>query len=215
MGNAVSITCQADGFPAPTVQWKQSRGEQPGEYQELSYQGGHSGIESNPNGTLIISNVTRDHEGFFLCQANNGIGAGLSKLIRLTVHVGPHVIVRHKQVAVRRGERVTLRCEADGDKPLEITWRAKSGQIIGGQAYDARYEVKKNDLTKGAISELTVMQTILADRGEFLCVATNQFGNSHATINLQVRIIIKSFSYSDYIIDEFYIITGSRTAKSS
>ena len=182
----MSITCKADGFPVPTVLWKQSLGEQTGDYRELSYNDGNSGIESHINGTLIINNVTREHEGFFLCQANNGIGAGLSKLIRLTVHVGPSVIVRNKQVSVRRGERVTMRCEADGDKPLEISWRSKGGQIIG-KSYDTRYDIKKNDLTKGAISELTILQTILSDRGEYTCVATNNYGHDHSTINLQVQ----------------------------
>lgn len=122
LGTSLSMTCKAEGFPTPTVQWKQSLGEQSGDYRELSYNDGSSGIESfNNNGTLVIHNVTREHEGNFLCQAANGIGAGLSKLIRLTVHVGPHVIVRNKQVSVRRGERITLRCEADGDKPLDVS----------------------------------------------------------------------------------------------
>jgi Down syndrome cell adhesion molecule len=186
LGTSLSITCKAEGFPAPTLQWKQALGEQSGDYRELSYNDASSGIESYNNGTLIIHNVTREHEGFFLCQAHNGIGAGLSKLIRLTVHIGPHVIVRSKQVSVRKGERVTLRCEADGDKPLDITWRFKNGQIIG-KSYDLRYEVKKNELSKGALSELTILQTVLSDRGEYSCVATNQFGHDHSVIHLQVQ----------------------------
>lgn len=187
LGTSLSITCKAEGFPMPKLQWRQSLGEQSGDYRELSYNDGSSGIESHNNGTLIIHNVTREHEGFFLCQAHNGIGAGLSKLIRLTVHVGPHVIIRNKQVSVRRGERISLRCEADGDKPLDITWRFKNGQIIG-KTYDGRYEIKKNnDLTKGALSELTILQTILSDRGEYTCVATNTFGHDHSVINLQVQ----------------------------
>lgn len=189
LGTSLSITCKADGFPQPTLQWKQSLGEQSSDYRELSYSdagGVGGGIESYNNGTLIIHNVSREHEGFFLCQAHNGIGAGLSKLIRLTVHVGPHVILRNKQVSVRRGERVTLRCEADGDKPLDITWRFKNGQIIG-KAYDIRYEVKKNDLSKGVLSELTILQTMLSDRGEYSCVATNQYGHDHTLVHLQVQ----------------------------
>lgn len=61
-------------------------GEQSGEYRELNYAGGNSGIESHSNGSLIISKVSEEHGGNFLCQASNGIGASLSKLIRLTVH---------------------------------------------------------------------------------------------------------------------------------
>lgn len=188
MGTTVVISCKADGFPVPTVQWKQGLGggDQSGDYQQIAYNNKNGAIESFVNGTLVIRNVTREHEGFFLCQATNGIGAGLSKLIRLTVNVGPHVIVRTKQISVKRGERVTLRCEADGDRPLEITWRSKNGQIAG-KSYDMRYDVKKSEFTSGAFSELTIVQTILSDRGEYTCVATNQYGHDHSTINLQVQ----------------------------
>lgn len=108
LGNAVVITCKADGFPMPTVLWKQAIGEQTGEYRELGRNGGGSdggnvannnnngnngnlgganaSIESHANGSLIIGRVGQEHAGHFLCQATNGIGADLSKLIRLTVH---------------------------------------------------------------------------------------------------------------------------------
>lgn len=61
-----------------------------GEYRELSYGIGNgnsqSVIETYNNGSLIIPKVGREHEGSYLCQASNGIGAGLSTLIKLTVH---------------------------------------------------------------------------------------------------------------------------------
>jgi len=60
-------------------------GETPGDYRELGY-GGTEGVGVARNGSLVIPRVSRDHAGFYLCQASNGIGPGLSKLIRLTVH---------------------------------------------------------------------------------------------------------------------------------
>lgn len=93
----------------PSVTWKQAIGEQTGEYRELNFpvsvgttnsaaslssgnalpgassSSGNS-IESHTNGTLAIARVSQEHAGHFLCQASNGIGADLSKLIRLTVH---------------------------------------------------------------------------------------------------------------------------------
>lgn len=87
----------------PSVTWKQAIGEQTGEYREINSNyamgaiaGGlaalqtaapsASHIESHPNGTLAIARVAQEHAGNLLCQASNGIGADLSKLIRLTVH---------------------------------------------------------------------------------------------------------------------------------
>lgn len=37
------------------------------------------------NGTLIVYNVQRSDAGYYMCQASNGIGAGLSKVIKMTV----------------------------------------------------------------------------------------------------------------------------------
>lgn len=86
-GNSL-LVCENPFFfcSAEFSSYSRIAGEQSGEYRELNYAGGISGIESHPNGSLIISKVSEEHSGNFLCQASNGIGAILSKLIRLTVH---------------------------------------------------------------------------------------------------------------------------------
>lgn len=38
------------------------------------------------NGSLVIYNAQRSDAGYYLCQASNGVGAGLSRVIKLTVH---------------------------------------------------------------------------------------------------------------------------------
>lgn len=38
------------------------------------------------NGTLQIQAIRRSHQGYYLCEASNGIGSGLSKVIRLVVN---------------------------------------------------------------------------------------------------------------------------------
>lgn len=60
-------------------------GGTPGDYRELGYSG-TEGVGVAENGSLVIPKVSREHSGFYLCQASNGNGPGLSKLIRLTVH---------------------------------------------------------------------------------------------------------------------------------
>ncbi|SPP85596.1 blast:Down syndrome cell adhesion molecule-like protein Dscam2 [Drosophila guanche] len=182
------MSCNADGFPEPKLQWKQSIGDS-GEYRELNYGIGngnsHSVIETYANGSLIISKVGREHEGNYLCQANNGIGVGLSTLIKLTVHVGPSVSVSKKMFTIRRGERVTIACEATGDRPLEMSWRAKANKI--DPSYDIRYHIKNSPLAYGVLSELTILQTALTDRGEYSCIANNAYGHDRSVVNLQVQ----------------------------
>lgn len=89
-------------------------------------------------------------------------------------------------MSVRRGERITLRCEADGDQPLDLSWRSKGSHI--DTTYDIRYHLKNTPLSnKGIVSELTIVQTSLLDRGEYSCIASNAYGHDHSTIHLQVQ----------------------------
>ncbi|XP_057323530.1 cell adhesion molecule Dscam2-like isoform X3 [Microplitis mediator] len=184
VGHSVSVACQAEGFPIPNVTWKQSIGETPGDYRELGY-GGMEGIEVSKNGSLVIPRVSREHSGFYMCQGSNGIGPGLSKLIRLTVHAGPHVEIKTRQESVRRGETATLRCEAEGDSPLDISWRNRGGRIE--PIYDLRYILENNSTPRGMTSELRITKAGHEDRGEYVCVASNAYGIDKASIHLLVQ----------------------------
>ncbi|XP_071862452.1 cell adhesion molecule Dscam2 isoform X6 [Bombus fervidus] len=159
-------------------------GDTPGDYRELGYSG-TEGAGVAGNGSLVISRVSRDHAGFYLCQASNGIGPGLSKLIRLTVHAGPQVSVKTRQESVRRGESVTLRCEAEGDAPLDLSWRARDSRVDPN--YDVRYTIDNQKVSGRVISELRITQANHIDRGDYMCVATNAYGHARASIKLLVQ----------------------------
>lgn len=53
---------------------------------------------------------------------------------------GPQVSVKTRQESVRRGESVTLRCEAEGDAPLDLSWRARDSRVDPN--YDVRFVSK-------------------------------------------------------------------------
>ncbi|XP_076641621.1 cell adhesion molecule Dscam2 isoform X4 [Halictus rubicundus] len=184
VGHGVTIPCQADGFPIPTVTWKQPIGGTSGDYRELGYSGAE-GVEVAENGSLVIPRVSRDHSGSYLCQASNGNGAGLSKLIQLTVHAGPQVLVITEQKSVRRGENVRLRCEAEGDAPLDLSWRARDIRV--DRNYDVRYTIDNQTISGRVISELHIIQVNNMDRGDYVCIATNAYGHARATIHLLVQ----------------------------
>lgn len=38
------------------------------------------------NGSLMIRDISEEDTGVYLCQANNGVGSGLSKVINVKVH---------------------------------------------------------------------------------------------------------------------------------
>ncbi|KAH9632596.1 hypothetical protein HF086_001839 [Spodoptera exigua] len=82
-GQDVTLQCQADGYPKPTITWKKAVGNTPGEYKDFMFEGSSRVLE---NGSLVFERVAKDSEGHYLCEARNDIGAGLSKLIFLKVN---------------------------------------------------------------------------------------------------------------------------------
>ncbi|GIY83432.1 down syndrome cell adhesion molecule-like protein Dscam2 [Caerostris extrusa] len=69
------------------------------------------------NGTLVISDAEENDAGAYLCQANNGIGAGLSKIVSLQVLVPPRFKEPFQSRATREGLNATLKCDATGHAP--------------------------------------------------------------------------------------------------
>ncbi|XP_046410303.1 dscam family member AbsCAM isoform X7 [Neodiprion pinetum] len=79
----VALHCQAQGVPTPTIVWKKATGSKSGEYEELRER---MYTKLLTNGTLLLQHVKEDREGFYLCQASNGIGSGIGKVVQLKVN---------------------------------------------------------------------------------------------------------------------------------
>ncbi|PSN46727.1 Down syndrome cell adhesion molecule-like protein Dscam2, partial [Blattella germanica] len=181
-GNPVMLQCQVDGFPKPSVTWKQPVGSELVDYRDLSH-GRHLHILEN--GSLLISNATQEHEGRYVCQAGNGIGPGLSKVVKLIVHAGPRFKLPPQEEIAHKGETVSLSCEAEGDQPMDVTWKAKGKRV--DSTSDTRYSVKTIQVLQGSQSILTIAGVSPEDRGDFTCIASNAYGQDRASIHLVVQ----------------------------
>lgn len=80
------LHCHADGFPKPAVTWRRATGTRPGNYKDIASHERAQDLKIHSNGSLVFGRVQENHEGFYLCEAVNGIGAGLSKVVYLTVN---------------------------------------------------------------------------------------------------------------------------------
>jgi len=58
-------------------------GEPPSEFRPIT---SSSHLRPYENGSLLIYSAQKSDSGYLMCQASNGIGVGLSKVIRLDVH---------------------------------------------------------------------------------------------------------------------------------
>ncbi|XP_066995296.2 cell adhesion molecule Dscam2 [Anabrus simplex] len=179
----VMFHCQAEGFPNPTLTWRKVVGNQPSEYQDLTVRS--RGLQIFSNGTLFIRQALPEHQGQYMCEATNGIGAGLSAVVKLVVHIPPEFEVKSAQASVRRGDSQTLQCQAQGDSPMSIEWQ-REGSRPPAQL-NPRYEVKETPVAGGLLSELFISKTVKSDSGTFTCVAKNLYGRAERTVHLQVQ----------------------------
>lgn len=70
-------------YPKPTVTWKKAIGSSPGEYKDFLYE---PNVSLDVNGSIHFTKITKESQGYFLCEAKNNIGTGVSKVIFLKVN---------------------------------------------------------------------------------------------------------------------------------
>lgn len=172
---------------------------------------------SNPDisvedGTLSINNIQKTNEGYYLCEAVNGIGSGLSAVILISVQgISRFVVVLHftiisivfytsfwnifsappqfeiklRNQTARRGEPAVLQCEAQGEKPIGILWNMNNKRL--DTKSDPRYTIREEILANGVLSDLSIKRTERSDSALFTCIATNAFGSDDTSINMIVQ----------------------------
>ncbi|XP_061930189.1 cell adhesion molecule Dscam2 isoform X39 [Apis cerana] len=181
-GSDARVECKADGFPKPQVTWKKAAGDTPGDYTDLKLSNPDISVE---DGTLSINNIQKTNEGYYLCEAVNGIGAGLSAVIFISVQAPPHFEIKLKNQTARRGEPAVLQCEAQGEKPIGILWNMNNKRL--DPKSDSRYTIREEILANGVLSDLSIKRTERSDSALFTCVATNAFGSDDTSINMIVQ----------------------------
>ncbi|KAF4524305.1 hypothetical protein B566_EDAN005361 [Ephemera danica] len=212
-GQDVVLNCQADGYPVPNVTWRKADGNNPGEYKDFLFE---PNVKFYKNGSLEFFHISKDSEGHYVCEAKNGIGTGVSKVVYLKVNAPAYFPQKTKQIQVQKGEQAHLQCTALGDVPMEITWRIGGQRIadldkrvyhdsiqrgiggsIGGRLDEEdealrgfvwrRYSTREQMLDDGMVSELGISHTYRHDTGVLSCFARNAYGEDEMTIQLIVQ----------------------------
>ncbi|XP_049839470.1 Down syndrome cell adhesion molecule-like protein Dscam2 [Schistocerca gregaria] len=180
-GSPLSVHCQAHGFPQPVTSWLRGQGGKPNDFQPLEPSEPHMLVMTN--GTLSIPSASAEDEGFYLCRADNGIGAGLSKVVEIAVNEPVRFDVMEKNVTARRGQHVTLKCDVRGDHPIQVNW------LFRGQRLHHSYRLSMSEMktATGLQAQLVIDQADRQDSGLYVCEAGNVFGHSELLVRLAVQ----------------------------
>ncbi|KAM7293264.1 Down syndrome cell adhesion molecule-like protein Dscam2 [Ixodes scapularis] len=182
VGETVVLDCAADGFPVPRIAWKRAEGNEPRNFERLttSYR-----VQMLSNGSLVVQDAEISDSGFYLCEAHNGIGAGLSRVVSLSVNVPPSFSTKFSSQNVKRGQDAVLRCDASGDPELIIMWE-KDKQPID-LTIEKRYSLFEETLDGRLASSLTISSTERWDGALYTCIVRNPFGSDETNVQLLVQ----------------------------
>ncbi|XP_070392547.1 cell adhesion molecule Dscam1-like [Dermacentor albipictus] len=184
MGQPMSFDCQADGFPVPVIRWKKERLSEDGGRQFATITSS-ARVRVLENGSLAINDVERSDAGRYLCQSQNGVGPGVSTVVKLDVHAAAHFAEKFRAVTVRRGDAASLECRAHGDPSISLSWTRDGRRFDAAQ--EPRYAIEGNTGSSWAESVLRITGADRRDSSLFMCRAENAYGADDASFRLIVQ----------------------------
>ncbi|KAG8178977.1 hypothetical protein JTE90_012490 [Oedothorax gibbosus] len=179
-GVRITLNCETNGTPKPTVTWRRSKGFNLQQMETLTATQWRTGED----GSLSTSAVKKEDEGFYSCEVANGVGEGLRKTVRIEVQVPPAVSVTEAERIAKKGESITLRCDVTGDVPLTISW-GKANRNLPLISED-RIKIQEDSSLENSSSSVIIRNTAAEDTGLYICTARNTYGQQQATIRMKV-----------------------------
>ncbi|XP_049712898.1 neural cell adhesion molecule 1 isoform X1 [Elephas maximus indicus] len=186
LGQSVTLVCDAEGFPEPTMSWTKD-GEQIEDEEDEKY------IFSHDSSELTIRKVDKNDEAEYVCIAENKAGEQDAS-IHLKVFAKPKITYVENQTAMELEEQVTLTCEASGDPIPSITWRTSTRNISSEEKASWTRPEKQETLdghmvvrSHARVSSLTLKSIQYTDAGEYICTASNTIGQDSQSMYLEVQ----------------------------
>uniref|UniRef100_A0A8B9ER49 Hemicentin-1 n=1 Tax=Anser cygnoides TaxID=8845 RepID=A0A8B9ER49_ANSCY len=173
-GHRVDIPCSAQGIPPPTVTWFRGRSAVLIDGRQFI-----RGLD----GSLSISNVQLPDAGIYKCVASNAVSSDASE-ITIQVQESPTIddldppynSPFQERVA---NQRIAFPCPARGIPKPVIKWLRNGRELTGS-------EPGISILEDGTL--LVIASVTPSDNGEYICVATNEAGNTERKYNLKVHV---------------------------
>ncbi|XP_073673506.1 immunoglobulin superfamily member 10 [Garra rufa] len=175
VGKTAVLNCSANGQPMPEIIWT---------LPNRTRLSGTTGFEGSryhlgTDGTFFIYNSSTKDTGKYRCAAKNKVGY-IEKLVVLEVIQKPYILTRPKGI-IRgiSGQSLFLHCLTD-EIQASISWTVPGGFVLARPQVNGRYHLMDN-------GTLVVHETIIHDRGNYVCRAKNDAGE--AVLSVPVIIV--------------------------
>ena len=175
-GENISLVCDTvAGHPVPEVSWTRA-----GDTRRLS-----------DNNTLVLSHVTQESAGRYVCRGDNGYSSDHRVSVSLRVEHSPVIDRRGQWVHSSQGGQVKVSCTVSSRPEAEVTWflgqvSEDTQPIDGGLLYNmSRAEAR--DKVDTVTWTLEVNREDSEEDTQYTCVASNSLGEDRMVVTLTSR----------------------------
>nr|XP_046260553.1 obscurin-like protein 1 isoform X7 [Scatophagus argus] len=178
-GTDAVLKCQIGGDPRPAVIWERNN-------EKIDPKGRYRVFEDGNVYNLIISAVTIEDSGQYICKAKNSIGEtyaaatlkveGEAQEMELREENKPRFLIKPLSTRVGRGEDAVFSCKLWGNPRPEVVWE-KDGRKLNEIFESTHFSVGYQD---GGWFQLKIFKTRAPDGGVYTCKARNEFGEALA-----------------------------------
>ncbi|KAJ7348215.1 Neural cell adhesion molecule 1 [Desmophyllum pertusum] len=174
-GTKVTLTCSANGYPAPTYTIKRG-----------------NGTVNSSEGTFDILNIQHSEEDFiYSCEPRNKVGSGPEEQLKITVQVPPSFTTQLPTTKQTKTENDTLSysCTAEAKPAAAILWTLNGQNLTNTPPYNISVSFVPADNSKllKSLAYLSVDKVTWRQNGTFSCLAVNNAGEKSQTTELEVR----------------------------
>ncbi|XP_041663263.1 obscurin-like protein 1 isoform X12 [Cheilinus undulatus] len=178
-GTDAVLKCQIGGDPRPAVIWERNN-------EKIDPQGRYRVFEDGNVYNLIISAVTTEDSGQYICKAKNSIGEtyaaatlkveGEAQEMELREENKPRFLIKPLSTRAGRGEDAVFSCKLWGNPRPEVVWE-KDGRKLNEIFESTHFSVGYQD---GGWFQLKIFKTRAPDGGVYTCKARNEYGEALA-----------------------------------
>uniref|UniRef100_A0A8C1EX97 Obscurin-like protein 1 n=1 Tax=Cyprinus carpio carpio TaxID=630221 RepID=A0A8C1EX97_CYPCA len=178
-GTDAVLKCQIGGDPRPAVIWERNN-------EKIHPEGRYRVFEDGNIYNLIITSVTMEDSGQYICKAKNCIGEtyaaatlkveGEAQEMEFREENKPRFLIKPLSTRVGRGEDAVFSCKLWGNPRPEVMWE-KDGKKLNEIFESTHFAISYQD---GGWFQLKIFKTRAPDGGVYTCKARNEFGESLA-----------------------------------
>ncbi|KAL5019979.1 hypothetical protein ScPMuIL_002871 [Solemya velum] len=178
-GEDVNLTCSATGIPSPNITWTRADGGTLPTGGALSR--GH---------ILHLPNINENDRGIYRCVADNNVAPPAEHKAQVLVFFKPSA--RPVETSVGQAENklfdATVACIVSGHPKPDLQWSMKTNQGIQTINDDEKHLIHKkiSEMLKDGEwwYSLTILNVQANDYTDYICTASNIYGQSQAEIEL-------------------------------